>query len=235
MNRNLIIGLGVVLVIFLALLALRITMFPDSTPGEGLIPWRTGPGMGPGMMYGPTQNYSFGPGMMYGYGNMMALYYPEAKPIDLQEALQAMEALAEQYGTGLEVNDFMAFSSNYYAALKEPSTGQSIAEIIVDRYSGSAYPEPGPNMMWNTRFGSGRSRTGGVIYGQGAASGLAEDFLEGYLPGAQIIETKAFPGYYTFDFGRDGIEGMLSVNAYSGEIWIHTWHGFYLKEQNTTV
>ncbi len=229
MNKNLIIGLGIVIVIFLAILALRTTMFPGNEPGDSFIPWRMGPGMGPGMMYGPTQNYSFGSGMMM-YGNMMALYYPEAKPIDPQQALQAMERLAEQYGTGLEVDDFMAFSSNYYAVLNEPSTNQSIAEIIVDRYSGSAYPEPGPNMMWNTRFGAGRTRAVSAVYGPGAADGLAEDFLAGYLPGARILEAKTFPGYYTFDFGRDGIEGMLSVNAYSGEVWIHTWHGFYLGE-----
>ncbi|MPN19611.1 hypothetical protein SDC9_166983 [bioreactor metagenome] len=42
------------------------------------------------------------------------------------------------------------------------------------------------------------------------------------------------PGYYTFDFGRQEIEGMLSVNAYSGQIWVHTWHGFYLGEMNVT-
>lgn len=44
------------------------------------------------------------------------------------------------------------------------------------------------------------------------------------------MEAGAFPGYYTFDFGRKEVEGMLSVNAYTGEVWVHTWHGFFLGE-----
>ena len=46
-------------------------------------------------------------------GNMMALYYPGAKPITQDEALRSMESLARQYyGSNVEVEDFMAFSSN---------------------------------------------------------------------------------------------------------------------------
>ena len=47
-------------------------------------------------------------------------------------------------------------------------------------------------------------------------------------PGPNMIEEGAFPGYYTFDFGRKEVEGMLSVNAYTGEVWVHTWHGPFL-------
>lgn len=60
------------------------------------------------------------------------------------------------------------------------------------------------------------------------AKKLAEAFLKGFLPGARVIEEGAFPGYYTFDFGRKEVEGMLSVNAYTGEVWVHTWHGPFL-------
>lgn len=98
------------------------------------------------------------------------------------------------------------------------SSGQSIAEILVDRYSGATYPEPGPNMMWNTRFGVGRTPTGDTGYDLAGAQKLAENFLTGYLPEAQIQESHAMPGYYTFDFGRNDTKGMLSVNAFSGHI-----------------
>ena len=89
-------------------------------------------------------------------------------------------------------------------------------------------------MMWNTRFGAGRAKAEGVDYDMAGAEKLADDFLNGYLPGAQILESKAMPGYYTFDFGRQDIEGMLSVNAYNGQIWVHTWHGSYLGGMNVT-
>ena len=83
-NRNLIIGLLVVIVILLAVLAFRYLMYGPANIPDGYQPQplRTGPGMmygpgygynyssGPGMMYGPGYgyNYSLGPGMMYGPG-----------------------------------------------------------------------------------------------------------------------------------------------------------------------
>lgn len=250
MDRDLTVTVGIVLVVFIALLTLRFTMygpgFPFYGPGsyngsinQSELP---GPVMGPGMMYPGTvyprmmnapYNGSFGPGMM-GYGDVLALYYPGARPVSQEEARQSMESFAQRYGSNISIENFMTFSGNYYAVLRNGSMGENIAEVLVDRYSGVAYPEPGPNMIWNTRFGAGRSRAGGAIYGLGAARGLAEDFLAGYLPGASVLESEALPGYYTFDFGRTNTEGMLSVNAYGGEIWVHTWHGLYIGGGNET-
>lgn len=231
-NKNIIIGLLVlVVIILLAFIAFRPMMY---SPTYGTGGYQQGQ-MGPGMMNNPGYNYSYGSGMMGNMmGNMMALYYPGSKPITQDEALKSMKSFARQYGSSVEVEDFMVFSSNYYAVLKDTGSGQDIAEIIVDRYSGSIYPEPGPNIMWNTRFGAGRTGTGKYEYNITEAEKLAGDFLTGYLPGTQIMESKQMPGYYTFDFGRNDIEGMLSVNAFSGQIWVHTWHGSYLGGMNTT-
>jgi hypothetical protein len=118
--------------------------------------------------------------------------------------------------------------------VKDANSSQNIAEVLVDRYSGSAYPEPGPNMMWNTLYGAGRTQEQGITYDLAGSKKLAEEFLNGYLPEAKIMESHEMPGYYTFDFGRKDIEGMLSVNAYSGQIWVHTWHGPYLRDMNET-
>jgi hypothetical protein len=260
-NKNIIIGLLIlVIILILAFLAFRPMMYGSTYDKGSYPPVHMGPGMmnnpggnysyRPGMMNNPSGNYSYGPGMMnspsynYSYrsemmgnmmmGNMMALYYPGSKPIAQDEALKSIESFARQYGSNMEVEDFMAFSSNYYAVVKDTGSGQDIAEIIVDRYSGSTYPEPGPNMMWNTRSGAGRTRTEGAEYDLTEAENLTQEFLRGYLPEAQIMESKAMPGYYTFDFGRQDIEGMLSVNAYNGQIWVHTWHGSYLGGMNVT-
>lgn len=237
-NKNIIIGLLIVVIIILAFLAMRPMMYSSTYNPSDYQPGQ----MGPGMMNNPGYNYSSGSGMMGGnmmtsnmmMGNMMALYYPESKPITQDEALRNMQNLSRQYGSNVEVEDFMVFSGNYYAVLKDLNSSQYMAEILVDRYSGSAYAEPGPNMMWNTQLGAGRAKAEGADYDMAGAEKLAGDFLTGYLPGAQILESKAMPGYYTFDFGRQEIEGMLSVNAYSGQIWVHTWHGFYLEGMNVT-
>jgi len=247
-SKNIIIGLLVLIIILLlAFLAFRPMMYSPTYNNEG--GYQQGH-MGPGMMNIPDGNYSYGSGMMnnsrynYSYGsgmmgnmmmgNMMAIYYPESKPITQDEALRNMQRFATQYSSNATVEDFMVFSSNYYAVLNDTASGQDIAEIIVDRYSGSTYPEPGPNMMWNTRFGAGRTQGGGNGYDLAGAQKLAEDFLTGYLPGAQIQESHAMPGYYTFDFGRNDTESMLSINAFSGQVWVHTWHGPYLGGMNVT-
>ena len=232
-NKNLIIGLLlIVIVVLLTFLVFR-PMMSDSNYGPG---GNTPGQMGPGMMNNPGYNYNSGSGMMGNMrmGDMMALYYPDARPISEDVARKSMESLATQYGSNVEVEDFMIFSSNYYAVVKDVSSGKDIAEILVDRYSGSAYPEPGPNMMWNTQFGAGRTKTGGSEYDLAEAENLTNSFLSGYLPEAKSLESKEMPGYYTFDFGRQGIEGMLSLNAFSGQIWVHTWHGPYLNETNIT-
>ena len=69
-----------------------------------------------------------------------------------------------------------------------------------------------------------------VRYNLAAAQKLAATFVAGYLPNGKVLEGLAFPGYYTFDYGRKAIEGMHSVNAYTGEVWVHGWHGLFLGE-----
>jgi hypothetical protein len=109
--------------------------------------------------------------------------------------------------------------------------GRGIAEVLAYRYTGFTYPEPGPNMRWNTRAGiMGAAFAGQPRYDEAAAQKLAESFLSNYLPDAKVTSAQAFSGYYTFDFGRTTTEGMLGVNAYSGEVWIHTWHGAFIGE-----
>ena len=54
---------------------------------------------------------------------------------------------------------------------------------------------------------------------------ISEVVEEGLTVGAP----ETFPGYYTMHTLRDGeIEGMLSVNAVTGEVWGHSWHGAFV-------
>ncbi|MCL4455632.1 MAG: hypothetical protein M1157_08410 [Deinococcus sp.] len=209
-----------------------------------------GPGYGQGMMgqgYGTGTMGGHGMMMSSGMGMMGGVYPAQIQPIAKEEAKRRLEAYAARLGPDAKVKDFMVFSENYYAQVVN-AKGEGMAEILADRYTGNVYPEPGPNMMWNTRYGMGGSfgTMGGqgsgmmgyggqpaaqpapVRYDNAAAQALVVQFLKGYLPGAKVMEGTAFPGYYTFDFGRKDLEGMLSVNAYTGEVWVHTWHGVSL-------
>ena len=60
----------------------------------------------------------------------------------------------------------------------------------------------------------------------------AQQYLDTNYAGATAATDPAqFYGYYTLDFEKDGkIIGMLSVNGYSGQIFLHTWHGTFIEE-----
>lgn len=199
-------------------------------------------------MMGPAPFGGYGPGMtgqgMMGGMGMMEVYPPSAQPLAEDEARRRLETFAARFGPQARAADIMAFSNHLYAQIVT-AEGEGLAEVLVDRYTGVVHPEPGPNLMWNTRFvmmggAMGEGMRGGpgirrrapnfapdlpVRYNEAAAQELAATFLHGYLPEAQVFEAQAFPGYYTFDFRRGEVEGMLSVRALTGEVWVHSWHG----------
>ncbi len=64
---------------------------------------------------------------------------------------------------------------------------------------------------------------------------IAQRYLDTYLAGAEADEeTDAFYGYYTLHINKDGSTvGMLSVNGYTGEVFLHTWHGNLVEMSGT--
>lgn len=215
-----------------------------------------GGGYGPGWMFGSTQTYSgtlpygHGPGMMgggYGYGmmGMMGGYASNAlfgiEPLALDEAQTAVEGYLARLGNeDLVVGEVMVFENHAYAQLVERSTGIGALEVLVDPVTLTVTPEPGPNMMWNTKYGpmsgfSGFGMMGSALPGTptepplGAEDAVAsaQRYLDAYLPGAEADEhADPFYGYYTLHVLRNGeTVGMLSVNGYTGQVFLHTWHG----------
>lgn len=56
-----------------------------------------------------------------------------------------------------------------------------------------------------------------------------QDWLDAERSGVTASDPIAFPGYFTLHTELDGeFIGMLSVNAETGEIWEHTWHGEFV-------
>ncbi len=72
----------------------------------------------------------------------------------LEDVETAVHDYVERLGyTGLEVTEVMEFERNYYAIVAEQDTGIGAMELLVDKDSGAVGPEPGPNMMWNAKYG----------------------------------------------------------------------------------
>jgi hypothetical protein len=84
----------------------------------------------------------------------------------LDDARAAFEQAVEGYGNpNLEVAEVMEFSNNFYAEIKEKDTGIGAMELLINRPGSRVYPEPGPNMMWNAKYGmmSGSGGYGGMM------------------------------------------------------------------------
>jgi hypothetical protein len=59
----------------------------------------------------------------------------------------------------------------------------------------------------------------------------AQHYLDAYVPGAKAeVTADAFYGYYTLEILRNGqTAGMLSVNGYTRQVILHTWHGRFIE------
>jgi len=225
-------------------------------------------GRGPGMMQGYGSNNPYGPGGMMGNGgNMMGGYgfnSANVPPLTLDQTRAAAEKyLAKLNDPDLEIDEIMIFEYNGYVIVRESSTGLGAFELLVDPVSQAAYPEHGPNMMWNLKY-SGLNHEymmgqngHGMMNGMGGNGNMmngwentnpidvtaemtvtpeqaveyAQRYLDANIAGATPEHPVQFYGYYTLDFEKDGgVAGMLSVNGYSGHVFLHTWHGAFIEE-----
>jgi len=200
-----------------------------------------------GMMGGQGQQ---GSGGMMGYGSTTPT---NAQPITFDKAVEAAQRYLQSYNNAdLKLAEVMEFDNNFYALVTEKSTGDGAFELLVNRYTGAVHSEPGPSMMWNTKYGHMAGQGGmmgrmGGMMGGGAwnqqsgpmavtvsqARTTAQQWLDANQPGAALADDEMqFPGYYTMDFLKDGkTAGMLSVNGYTGQVWYHTWHGNFISEK----
>lgn len=153
----------------------------------------------------------------------------DGEPVDsLDQARERAEAFAEQLGPDLQVGEVMRFSENFYAELEE-ADGTLATEVLVDPASGATRLELGPAMMWNTRYGMMTRPGGPTRISADQARDIAARWAEDH-DGLDVGEAEAFPGYYTLHTLRDGrIDGMLSVNAATGDVWYHGWHGDFIE------
>jgi hypothetical protein len=223
--------------------------------------WNNNSHYGPGMM-GNRGGYGIMGGRGYGWNNGAN---SNVTPLTVDQAkAAATKYLADLNNSDLQIAEVMVFNNNAYVAVKETSTGIGAFELLVDPVSQVAYPEYGPNMMWNQKYGGlnhqymadgrGYGMMGG--YGGGMMGGWnyqntdpqnvsanmpvtkdqaiknAQAYLDQYQSGSIAADDPMqFYGYYTLDFSKDGkVVGMLSVNGYSGQVFLHTWHGNFIEE-----
>ena len=81
-------------------------------------------------------------------------------------------------------------------------------------------------------MGYGNQASSTMTISKDKAQQLAQTYLDANFKGAKTEMATQFYGYYTFDFEKDGkIQGMFSVNGYTGQTWYHGWHGAFIDEK----
>lgn len=227
MKRNVAIGFMVLLVVGAAFAQ---GMMGSGSNGYGMM---GGGATGSGMMNG---------GMMGGFDFIP----PDAgKPLTLDRAVgQAQKYLASWGDDNLVVSKVTEFSNHFYVEIGEKASDQKAFELLMNKYTGSVSLEPGPNMMWNQKYGP---MVNGMMGGfspvqqpavpmsitEGKARELAQKTLDSLGTGLKIENgADRFYGYYTLHVFKDGkTYGMLGVNGYSGQVWYHSWHGKFIDNK----
>lgn len=209
---------------------------------------------GPGMMGNTTGqdgwSGAFGRGMMGGTGGMMGgsagvrggfggmMGGSSAlglEPLSLEQAEAAVEGYLQGLGNeDLRLGEIMIFDNHAYAQIVEASTGIGAMEVLVDPRSLTVYPEFGPNMMWNLKYGhmAGFGASAGMMGGFGFSGGMmggwsinpvdldpeagmavtpedaveaAQTYLDRVQNGLQADDhADRFYGYYTLHIEREG-------------------------------
>jgi len=232
-RRRTTIGIGLVSigVLGLVLFVLFFAIQPQTYSGLGPVGGMMGGGMMGGMMGGSNVNST-------------------GQRITMDQATQIAQTYLTSSGNpDLAIDEVMEFQYNFYVIYYEKSTGVRAFELLIDPYTGRIFPEYGPNMMWNTKYGmmNGMGGMGGMMGGsmmgnqrgtpttnmpltKDQAATIAENYLKTYVPSASTEEPDVFYGYYTIHVLKDGrIYGMLSVNGYDGQVWYHSWHGQFIQ------
>ncbi len=174
----------------------------------------------------------------FGYGTT----YPSttATPLTITQATQiATTYVASLNNTNLNVVQIEEYSANFYVQVDEQSTGYGAFQLLINKVTGIITPEFGPNMMWNTKytFGAGYcnwfrgTTTTAPTVTLDQAKTNAQQYLNTNLAGTTVGDVTTFYGYYNVEVLNAGTTyGMLSVNAYTGQVWYHTWHGPFIQE-----
>jgi hypothetical protein len=199
---------------------------PSTTRGDGR-------GSYAGMMGDPVQ-VSYG-GMMSGsmMGSRGMVWLPgDGVAVSSIPAARARAASAAK-AAGLHPGEVMWFDNGFYVELKD-SAGKPVTKVIVVPRTGTVSTEPGPAMMWSTRFGMMRAdRSSAGLVNSTKASGIATSWLAANRPGTTIKSIDAYPGYFTLDLQHNGVvSGMMSVNSSTGAAWYHTWHGAFIAMED---
>lgn len=188
--------------------------------------------------------YSLSPGFTGMLGGGHGYIYDSYTGEDLasDEIITAVQRYLErQNNPDLVLARLREFRWAYLAEIIERSTSRHAFGMMVGKATGQISPEAGPNLFWNTRYGSMIAEVGGgygmvgrqlpanplgeMHLNESEARSIAEEALRELSAGLKLSDEKAiFYGFYEFYvLQEEEVIGELDVNGYSGQVWHKDW------------
>ncbi len=181
---------------------------------------------GYGMM-GDGAGYSMmGSSMMYGFNGNNNL-----EPLSVEDAREAVEFYLAQFDDDdLAIEEIMIFDNNAYAIIIEESTGIGALELLVDPQTRAVFPEFGPNMMWNLKYGMMGGAAGSGMMGSGMMGGtsdfsMMDGLFNGKYPSEDITAEFRVTPEEAFKLAQDFLNQVSPGVEVSDEITM--FYGYY--------
>lgn len=156
-------------------------------------------------------NTQVGYGMMGGYGSDN---YGNADPISIADAQTAVkDYLASLGNDDLDIGEIMVFDNHAYAQIFEKSTSIVAMEVLVDPATLTVYPEHGPNMMWNLKYG--------MMSGNGGYGMMGGSLMEGNNYGYGMMGSGMTGMMNGYDYGySSGMMGSIPSSESFAEMTV---------------
>jgi len=176
-------------------------------------------------------------------------YNPGSDLMTKEELIQPAQQYLSQLGNpDLEIARLREFQWAYEVEIIERSTGRHTFGLMMGKGSLQLSPKAGPNVFWNTKYGSLTAEVGG---GYGMLGRLLSQDTTTEMPlseaqardiAQQAIretsndltldsDTATFYGFYEFYVLENGeSRGELDVNGYSGQVWYKEWGGPQIQD-----
>lgn len=215
--------------------------FNRLSPRGGMMGWQYNDNTG-----NLRRDYGFdmmGSGRAYQWNadSCLANQFESASALTIDEVESILTDYIKNLGAvpDLHIGEIMIFDNHAYAQLVEEDTGVGAMEVLVDPVTQEVFPEYGPNMMWNQKYGmmdnmwhnNYPDQSNDMAISQDEAVVIAQEYLDDQYKGTLAEDhPDEFYGYYTLHILKNGeVSGMLSVNGYSGAVFYHRWHGKFIE------
>jgi hypothetical protein len=162
--------------------------------------------------------------------------------VPVEELIAAVQHYLDwQNNPDLQLAHMREFRWAFLVEAVERSTGRYAFGMMVSKVTAQISPEVGPNLLWNTKYGSMIAEVGGgygmvgrllpedpvgeMPLAESEARKIAENAVEMLDAGLKLgDEVAVFYGFYEFYLIHQGeLVGELDVNGYSGQAWVKDW------------